>query len=41
MHIHEINNKNRVYIYHFDNLVKAKKIETKNIVDKNKVDKNA
>ena len=30
MHIKEINTGNRVYIYHFDNLIKAKKIETKN-----------
>ena len=30
MHIQEINNKNRVYNYHFDNLIKAKKLETKN-----------
>ena len=30
MHIQEINNKNRVYNYRFDNLIKAKKLETKN-----------
>ena len=35
MHIHKINIKNRVYSYHFDNLVKAKKLDTKNIfIDK-------
>ena len=32
MHIQVINIKNQVYNYHFDNLVKAKKIETKNIL---------
>ena len=32
MLIQEINIKNRVYNYHFDNLVKAKKLETKNIL---------
>ena len=32
MYIQETNNKNRVYKYHFDKLVKAKKIETKNIL---------
>ena len=32
MHIQEINIKNRVYNYHFDNLVKTKKLETKNIL---------
>ena len=32
MHIQEINIKNRVYNYYFDNLVKAKKLETKNIL---------
>ena len=31
MHIQEINIKNRVYNYRFDNLVKANKTETKNI----------
>ena len=31
MHAKEINIKNRVYNYYFDNLVKAKKIETKNL----------
>ena len=31
-HINEINFKNRVYNYYFDNLVKAKKSETKNIL---------
>ena len=30
MHIQEINIKNRVHSYNFDNLVKAKKVETKN-----------
>ena len=35
MHIHKINIKNCVYSYHFDNLVKAKKLDTKNIfIDK-------
>ena len=29
MYIKEINIKNRVYIYYFDNLVKAKILETK------------
>ena len=32
MSIKEINIKNRVYNYHFDNLFKAKKIETENIL---------
>ena len=32
MHIQEINIKNRVYNCHFDNLVKRKKLETKNIL---------
>ena len=32
MHIREINIKNRVYNYYFDNLVKPKKLETKNIL---------
>ena len=32
MHIQEIAIKNRVYNYHFEKLVKAKKIETKNIL---------
>ena len=32
MHIQVINIKNQVYNYHFDNLVKAKKLETKNIL---------
>ena len=31
MQIREINNKNRVYNYYFDNLIKVKKLETKNI----------
>ena len=37
MHFREINVKNRVYNYYFDNLIKTKKIETKNIliVEKN------
>ena len=37
MHIQKINIKNRVYNYHFDNLVKPKKLESKNIliVEKN------
>ena len=35
MHLQKFNIKNRVYNYHFYNLVKAKKVETKNIlVDK-------
>ena len=38
MHIQEIDVKNRVYNYHFDNLVKAKKLETKSIlIDKKKL----
>ena len=32
MHIQEINIENQVYNYHFDNLVKTKKLETKNIL---------
>ena len=32
MHIQEINIKSRVYRYYFDNLVKPKKLETKNIL---------
>ena len=32
MHIQEIYVKNRVYNYYFDNLVKAKNLETKNIL---------
>ena len=32
MHIQEINIKNQLYSYHFDNLVKAKKLETKKIL---------
>ena len=32
MHIQKINIKNPVYNYHCDNLVKAKKLETKNIL---------
>ena len=32
MHTNEINIKNRVYNYYFDNLVNAKKFETKNIL---------
>ena len=36
MHIQENNIKNRLYNYHFDNLVKAKILETKNIlIDEN------
>ena len=35
MQIREINNKNRVYNYYFDNSIKVKKLETKNIfIDK-------
>ena len=38
MHIKEINIKNRLYNYYFDNLVKAKKLETKNIlIDEKKI----
>ena len=40
MHIKEINIKNRVYNYHFNNLVKAKKSETKNILTDKKNYKN-
>ena len=32
MHINEINIKNQVYIYYSDNVVKGKKIETKNLL---------
>ena len=32
MHIKEMNIKNRVYNYHFDNLIKKKKLEAKNIL---------
>ena len=32
MHINEINIKNRVYNYYFDNLIKGKELETKNIL---------
>ena len=32
MHVLEINIKDRVYNYHFDNLVKAKNLETKNVL---------
>ena len=32
MHVKEVNIKNRVYNYYFDNLVKAKKLETKNLL---------
>ena len=32
IHIQEINIKNRLYNYHFDNLVKAKKLETRSIL---------
>ena len=32
MHIQGNNKKNRVYNYYLDNLVKAKKIDTKNIL---------
>ena len=31
MYVKEINIKNRVYKYYFDNLIRAGKIETKNI----------
>ena len=31
MHTNKLNNKNRVYNYHFDNLVKTKTLKTKNI----------
>ena len=35
LHLKKVNIKNRVYYYYFDNLTKAKEIETKNIlVDK-------
>ena len=37
MYIKEINIKNRVYNYYFDNLIKARKVETKNIL----IDENA
>ena len=40
MHIQEINIKYRVYNYHFDKLVKAKKLETKNIFTDEKIYKN-
>ena len=36
MHFKEINIKNRVYNYYFDNLFKAKKLETKNILNDKK-----
>ena len=32
MHVKEVNIKNRVYNYYFDNLVKAKKLKTKNLL---------
>ena len=32
MHIKEINVKNRVYNYYYNNLIKTKKLETKNIL---------
>ena len=32
MYIKEISIKNQVYNYYFENLIKAKKIETKNIL---------
>ena len=32
MHIKEINIKNQIYNYYFDNLIKAKKLETKYII---------
>ena len=32
MHANKINIKNRVYNYYFNNLVKAKKLETQNIL---------
>ena len=37
MHVKEINIENRVYSYYFDNLVKIKKLETKNtpVIEKN------
>ena len=37
MYIKEINIKNRVYNYYFDNLIKARKVETKDIL----IDENA
>ena len=37
MHIKEISIKNRVYNYYFDNLIKAKKLETKNILIDEKI----
>ena len=40
MHIQDINIKSRVYNYYFGNLVKAKKLETKNtLIDKKKLEK--
>ena len=36
MHFKEINIKNRVYKYYFDNLIKGKKLETKNTLTKEK-----
>ena len=38
MHVKEINIKNRVYHYYFDNLIKGKKLETKNILIDEKKD---
>ena len=32
IHINEINIKNKLYNYYFDNLVKGKQLETKNIL---------
>ena len=32
MHVKEINIKNRVYNYHFDNLIEGKKIKIKSIL---------
>ena len=33
MHNQKINTENRVYNYHFDSFIKAKKLETKNILN--------
>ena len=41
MHIQEINIKNRVWNYHFDNLIEAKKSETKKFFIDEKIYKNA
>ena len=40
MHVKEINIKNRVYNYYFDNLVKAKKLKTRNILSMRKTIRN-